>query len=381
MDEQFLDAETEQIELRLRKKFARRNGVNKAWAEEDAQGSDDESLMRSSSVMGHSGRGIPSGIITIEKLPDANREHPSKNGVKAIKYHPLNPLLMVAGNDRFIRLFQVDGVKNPLVHQVLSPYGVLSANYYDDATRILFCGNSPNFFDYDIRSGSVSEYKDHNLAQKTDKWQHITPSTDGQYLALQCKNSSGISLVSTKTKRWIRDLTIGSDMIAKCVFSKDGTQLACASKTGMIYRWDMRTMRCLDRSNDSHQLTTCLQISNTGNYMATGADNGIVNVYRAPELGKSLGQPIKTLDNLVQSVHGLAFSHDDQILATYSDKDRGLLRLFHTETLTAYSNWPNKDTSVGLVSCLDFSANSGYLSVGFTGGRVSLYRLPHYQKA
>jgi U3 small nucleolar RNA-associated protein 18 len=50
----------------------------------------------------------------------------------------------------------------------------------------------------------------------------------------------------------------------------------------------------------------------------------------------------------------------------------------HLPTLTSFSNWPTSSTPLGHVSAIDFSAQSEYVAVGNTRGKVLLYHLVDY---
>lgn len=50
----------------------------------------------------------------------------------------------------------------------------------------------------------------------------------------------------------------------------------------------------------------------------------------------------------------------------------------HLPSLTSFANWPTSSTPLGHVTAVDFSAQSEYLAVGNTRGRVLLYHLKEY---
>lgn len=48
--------------------------------------------------------------------------------------------------------------------------------------------------------------------------------------------------------------------------------------------------------------------------------------------------------------------------------------------MTIFSNFPDKHSLIGHISCIDFSPNSGYFVCGNEKGQAFLYKLNHYEK-
>jgi U3 small nucleolar RNA-associated protein 18 len=47
----------------------------------------------------------------------------------------------------------------------------------------------------------------------------------------------------------------------------------------------------------------------------------------------------------------------------------------HTASATAYANWPNAGTPLGVVRSVDFAPAGGYVAVGNERGRVGLWSI------
>lgn len=52
-------------------------------------------------------RQLASGLIETTRLKDANQQEPSKSVVQSVEFHPAGQLLLTAGLDKRLRLFQV----------------------------------------------------------------------------------------------------------------------------------------------------------------------------------------------------------------------------------------------------------------------------------
>lgn len=79
--------------------------------EEEAGAEGAEALLRSAGpLLGLSrgaGRKLPPGTIELSRLKDANQHEPNESVVRSVAWHPAGQLLMTAGMDKKIRLFQV----------------------------------------------------------------------------------------------------------------------------------------------------------------------------------------------------------------------------------------------------------------------------------
>jgi U3 small nucleolar RNA-associated protein 18 len=51
---------------------------------------------------------------------------------------------------------------------------------------------------------------------------------------------------------------------------------------------------------------------------------------------------------------------------------------YHTDSLTAFQNWPTQNTPLGHVTAVGWSPSSEYLAMGNGKGRVLLYRVKLY---
>lgn len=67
--------------------------------------------------MGSLGRGgkLSPGKIEAVRVRDANAEAPSNAVVQSVDFHESGQLLLTAGYDRRVRLFQIDGTRNPFL--------------------------------------------------------------------------------------------------------------------------------------------------------------------------------------------------------------------------------------------------------------------------
>lgn len=125
---------------------------------------------------------------------------------------------------------------------------------------------------------------------------------------------------------------------------------------------------------------TTVAVSKNNQYIACGSNTGVVNLYeRETCLSSFEPKPLKAIMNLTSSCTHAKFNSTSEMLAIASNTDEKAIKLVHVASQTVFSNFPdNLDNNLRIPSVLDFSLNSGYLTVGTHKGKALLYRLKHY---
>ncbi|GIL77560.1 hypothetical protein Vretimale_6835 [Volvox reticuliferus] len=364
------------------------------------------------------GRPLPAGQIETTRLKDANQHQPSDAVVQSVKFHPNGQVLLTAGLDKKLRLFQVDGLRNPLIQSVhLDEMPIVHAEFAavngssggdaaaEAADRVVLAGRRPFFYVFDLGAARIERvmgptgYTQKSLEKFTVSPPGATsrgPSSEP--LAAFTADGGFIPLVSLRSRQWVANLKMSGNVRA-LAFSHDGVELFSTGDDGIVHVWDLRTRRCRLAFTDMGNIgdASTLTLSADGRFIATGAKSGVVNVYRRVEVeaaaaraatvggGGALGRvsvaPERELLNLTTNVDTLVFSPDSQMLLMASRMKRNSLRLVHLPSLTVFANWPTSSTPLHYVNCADFSPHCGMLTIGNAKGRALLYRLHHYQQA
>lgn len=171
---------------------------------------------------------------------------------------------------------------------------------------------------------------------------------------------------------------------------------------GRVHVWDMRSFRCLTEFIDQGTLhCTSLKVCPKQQYLATGSDAGVVNIYKAgdcmlPSVSSSTPSPVKTIFNLRTEIDTIEFHPASQVglsdnktyfipcfvqmVAIGSMHMTSAIRLVHLPSCTIFANWPNQRLSKTRVKCVSFSPGGDLMHVGSLSGRISSYRLMHYFK-
>lgn len=88
--------------------------------------------------------------------------------IAAVDFHPSGDLLLVAGEDKHMRFFKIDGEKNEkqlsvrlndmsIQQAAFRRTGGASVGSSNNSTEVLACGRKPFFYSYDTESGNVAK--------------------------------------------------------------------------------------------------------------------------------------------------------------------------------------------------------------------------------
>lgn len=326
--------------------------------------------------------------LHITRMKDANIQERSKAVIQSVEFHNNGQLLYTAGLDKTLRLFQIDGVRNPKVQSIFFPdLPIVCAHFNAQGSEIICSGRRQFFYVYDVVQGSVIKVP--NIKGRSEKsLESFSVSPDNKHISF-VGNSGNIILVSQATKQWIGNMKINGIATA-CKFSPSGQELFVTGSDGIVYIWDVRMRACLAQHVDDGCLNArAISVSSNGKYYATGADSGVVNMYSSEGISSltpnmltstiPLYKPLKSFMNLTTPADQILFNHDTQLLAIASSKKKDSLKMVHIPSWTVYQNWPSNKQSLGIVSSMAFSPNSGYFAIGNDQGDVLLHRLNHFQ--
>uniref|UniRef100_UPI00358EF957 U3 small nucleolar RNA-associated protein 18 homolog isoform X1 n=1 Tax=Myxine glutinosa TaxID=7769 RepID=UPI00358EF957 len=390
------------LQERLRDEFVKAVGGVPAWADAPARkktrkemkkkreketiaGDSDESEDESDELVRRTGNhlapsaALPRGVIAVKRCTDANRAQPAVGTLTTMRFHPTASVVMAAGMDENIRLFQVDGQANPLIQTVhLEQFPVVRARFYPDGSTLMATTvRSTSFYRYDMILGSVTRVRGIRGLQES-YIRRFELSPDGKIMAVE--GTSGYThLVNLKTTELVGHVKVNGK-ITSSVFSLDGQTLYTTSDSGEVYIWDVGMRRCINRfSDDGSNDTTSIAVNDT--YVACGSESGIVNVYEKDAcLQTRIPKPLKILKGLVTSVSQLAFHPSGEMLATASSQKADALCLVHMRSLSTFSNFPAKEKlGLGRPRSLQFSPGGGYMGLATGHAKATLYRLKHYK--
>ncbi|XP_071241950.1 U3 small nucleolar RNA-associated protein 18 homolog [Salvelinus alpinus] len=383
----------QKLQQRMKEQFQKAMGGMPSWAEtkvkkknkkkddSDDEDEDGDDLMRKTGNFVGSSDSLPKGIIRMKKCLHANNDRPSVDRLTTVQFHPSAQVVMTAGIDQYISLFQVDGKTNPKIQSIyLEKFPVHKAQFSVDGEQVVATSfRNKLFYIYDMMEGKVIPvHAVRGLREQRVKEFEVSP--DGESLLLT-GTSGYLHVLTMKTKEVVKSMKINGNIVG-VAFSQDGSKVFTNSEEGEVYIWDMRSSKCLNRFTDDGCVSgTSMAASKNGQYLACGSAAGVVNVYSQEEcMRQNNPKPLKTIMNLVTSATSLRFNPTTEILAIASRADDEAARLVHIPSFTVFSNFPIfQRKTIYRAHRLDFSPNSGFFSLANNKGHAPLFRLLHYK--
>lgn len=384
----------QKVQQRLKEQFQKSMGGAPSWAEmevkkkkkkgeeeEEEDDDDDDNLLRKTGNFVGSSESLPKGIIKIKKCLNANNDRPADDRLTTVQFHPCAQVVMTAGLDHSISLFQVDGKTNPKIQSIhLEKFPVNKACFSANGEQVIATGmRNKLFYIYDMMEGKIIPVPTvRGLSEQRVKEFEVSPDGD----SLLFTGSSGyLHLMTMKTKEVIRSMKVSGN-VCGTAFSADGSKIFSMSEEGEVFIWDVRNSKCLSRFADEGCVKgTSIAVSRDGQYLACGSQAGVVNIYSQQAcLREAEPKPLKAVMNLLTAATALRFNPTSEILAIASRADDEANRLVHLPSLTVFSNFPMfRRKIIYRTHCLDFSPNSGFYSVANNKGNALLFRLLHYK--
>lgn len=376
---------TEQYTTRLKSQFEKVSSTPN-WAklpsERNVSSDDDsdvEDLLHSTGNYLATSSALPKSIIQIKQCTNANSEYPAQGKLTSVEFHPSAQVILTAGMNQTLSLFQVDGEHNPKIQSVfLDNYPIHTAHFSTDGQEVIIGSKHSNFKYYDMIAGKIITVpKIKGIEQKDMKRFVVSP--DGKYITFLGHYGS-IHMLSAKSKEWIYSLKMNGS-VESVAFSKDSSRMYSHGDDGQVYVWDINTRDCIHKFTDDGCIQgTTVDVSHDGQYLACGSYSGVVNIYDTETcMSSSYPKPIKAIMNLTTSCSKSIFHPSTELLAISSDYTEKAVKLIHIPSMTAFSNFPDKSlTGLRIPTSMDFSPHGGYFTVGTHNGSALLFRLQHY---
>ncbi|XP_011874319.1 PREDICTED: U3 small nucleolar RNA-associated protein 18 homolog [Vollenhovia emeryi] len=323
-------------------------------------------------------KNLPKNIIDIKALKALNKStHTEGPIVTSVEFHPSSTVALVAGTSGVLSLFQVDGHTNEKLHSMqFKKYPISKATFMKDGTEVLLGSQYYSHCEiYNLMSGKIYKLP---LPHGITNMKRYEVSPDGKIIAL-CGRLGEVYLLHNSTKELVGTLKMNSKCRA-LAFTPDSKTLITHGDGSEMYAWDLNTRTCINRAVDDGSLSCAsLAVSPSGQFVATGSKQGVVNLYDTKSVLEDRSPvPVKIVMNLVTSVTSLRFNPTSEILSAASVDKHNAFKMLHLPSFTVFSNFPTLQTNIGLPEAIAFSPGGGYLSISNRTGSALLYRLKHY---
>ncbi|XP_027605647.2 U3 small nucleolar RNA-associated protein 18 homolog [Pipra filicauda] len=379
------------LKRRLEEQFQQAMGGVPAWANlenrkkskrtsSDSESDEDDDLLRRTGNFITSSESLPRGILKMSTCLPANQERFADGKLVTVQFHPSAQVVMTAGHDRSVSLFQVDGIRNPKIQSIyLESFPIYKARFSVDGEQVIATGTHHSmFFVYDMMAGNIIPIpKVRGVEERFLRNFELSP--DGSFMLL-IGTSGYLHLLSMKTKELISTMKVNGRCTASA-FTPDSSKIYNYSKEGEVFIWDVRSRKCLHKFEDEGSLEgQCIAVSKNNQYVACGSSSGVVNLYTTDVcLKENRPKPVKAIMNLVTSATCVTFNPTTEILAVASRDADEAVKLVHIPSYTVFSNFPVfRRKQIYLAQSMDFSPRSGYFSVANNKGKALLFRLKHY---
>lgn len=351
------------------------------WAiSKPSENSDDESdndLARTTGDYLASSFDLSSDKLDVKKCTDANKEQPSRGKIKSVEFLERAQLMLTASMDSKLCFFQVDGKFNPKIESIgFESFPIFKAHFTKDGEQVILGSWHKSFKIFDINSMKISHVCIKGL-EHAPNTKNFVISPDGRHMCLVGQYGY-LHLLSVRTRELVHTFHMNGPAEAVC-FSSNGETMLSHGDDGEVFIWDIKSRTCRHKFIDEGCTKgTGVCVSSGDLYVATGSYSGVVNIYDESCFEVRSPKPLKAIMNLTSSCTSLTFNSTAEILAISSNFADSALKLVHVPTQTVFSNFPKKTSSLHIPISLDFSPNSGYLTIGNNKGKALLYRIRHY---
>lgn len=250
------------------------------YSDEEQEQEDISILMSSKGFLEKSDRlrVLSSESITVTRVKNANQMAPSKSVIQSVEFHPNSQMLLTAGFDRTLRLFQVDGKLNQLMQSVFYKDMPIYKAAFSPApstgsgskinNTVVASGRRKYFYTYDIEAGKVD--KSQGIYGRHEKsLEKFVLSPCGTWIAFLGRDGF-IILVATKTRLWDKNFKMSGNVRA-VAWSSDSQYLYSVGGDAEIYQWQVSTGKCVHRFvDDGGFKPTCIAVSPNDQFFAVG---------------------------------------------------------------------------------------------------------------
>ncbi|EDW57220.1 U3 small nucleolar RNA-associated protein 18 homolog [Drosophila virilis] len=345
----------------------------------DSDESEEEPLLKTVGFIDRKAKaqGLQPKTLNFKRTKDLNRATYSEGCVSSIQFHPTSTAALVAGESCLASIYSVDGQKNEKLHSMrFQKFPLTCARIAPCGTKAFFGSLRPFYYSYDLLEAKETKLM---LPRSIRYFRRFEVSPCGKYIAAPGKFGA-IHLLTSHTNELLHSFKQEGVVRGMC-FTADSQRLLCSSSECNVNVLSLR-QNCIEHSfiDDGCVSGRVLQLAPNQRMLATGSNEGVVNVYDYESIYKStVPQPEKRFMNLRTGITDLLFNHTSELLAMSSRQVPNALKLAHFPSATVYANFPGQSEHLGHVNTIAFSPNSGYFALGCRGKKAPMFRLKYFK--
>lgn len=373
----------EHLEARFQRTIAQPKWASLEERKTKENGSDDsdeeEPLLKTVGFIDHKAklRGLLPKSLHYKKLRDVNRDSGYSEGYGCtVKFHPTSTVAMVAG-DNCANLYAIDGVRNEKLHTIQFPnHPIKCARITPCGTKAYFGGIRNYYYAYDLLEAKQTKLYTPNRQRFMSLFE-VSPC--GKYIAMQGKHGA-LHLVTTNTNELLHTFK-QEGSLRDLRFTADSQRILCAGASCNVNVMSIR-QKCIEHifMDDGCILGRSIELSPNERMLATGSEEGVVNIYDYESIYKSkMPQPVKRFMHLRSSVTNIKFNHTSELLAMSTRYYKNGVKMAHFPSATVYPRFPAPTDFVGSVTSMEFSPNSKFVAFGTKNRKVPLFRLKYFK--
>jgi len=311
-------------------------------------------------------------FLRVTRKRDLNIGNWHKSVVTAVDFHPHDNLILTAGLDKHLKLFQNDGKTTSLLESIyLSDLPIRNAKFTADGRDIIMAGRKTYFYTFELATSKVTKVFIRGNRGRSREYFWITP--DNKYIVFSYAQGAML-IVDRSSQRLVKTLKMSGGVRAIC-FGNKGAIMYAAGTDAEIYEFSLETFRCVRKRQT--ECTGIQAMNQTEEFLIVGGPSGIVSIIPKKLVdGKPIQavKSIKVFGHLTTPVTTIQVNPGGTMMLIASKYKKDAVRMVNLKENVVYWNWPGRHGFRHVLSAA-FSPNNHFFALGRDTGKVALFLL------